>query len=174
MLELDIEIDTELREKALEAIDEFVRAHGTPVLRSQIAGLLQVASNEPGLLSRFAGTQKDRADKRAAGLCDGDRKTELTAEIAFWALVRLLSEGKGAKCPWSLLQAREAALRGRPDLHLPALPAGAALSREERDQRDQKRRELEAWARQWDREHYTGFFRHLCAHYLFHMPREKS
>jgi hypothetical protein len=165
---LDVEIDTVLREKALQAVEAFVCQHGTPVSRTQIAGLMQVASNEPSLLSRFAGSQKNRAEKRAAG-----PKTELTAEIAFWALVQSLGEGKGAKCPWSLLQEREAALQHRPDLHLDKLPPGALLSREDRDRRDQKRRDREAWVRSWDREHYPGFFRHFCAHYVFRMPPEK-
>src|SRR4051794_30018040 len=109
MLELDVEIDTDLRDRAVRAVEDFVRDNGTPVSRSQIAGLIQVAANEPDLLGRFAGNQKDRAEKRAADMKEGDRKRALQAEVAFWELVRLLCEGKGAKCSWSLLQAREAA-----------------------------------------------------------------
>lgn len=174
MADIDVEIDTVLREKAIHVVDEFVRSHDTPVSRSQIAGLLQVASNEPSLLSRFAGSQKDRAKKRADGLREGDRKEEkMQAEVAYWALVQELSEGKGAKCPWSLLQAREAALQARPDLHLEKLPPGAKLSSEDRKRRDEKQAVLKTWERQWNREHYLGFFRHFCAHYLFLMSAEK-
>jgi hypothetical protein len=171
MAELDIEIDTDLRERAITAVEEFVRDHGTPVSRSQIAGLMQIAANEPRLLAQFAGNQKERAEKRAAGLREGERKVELEAEVAFWERVKLLSEGKGAKCPWSLLQAREAAVPAT--LKLEKLPPGAALSREDRAKRDQKKRDLEEWERQWNLGHYAGFFRHFCAHYLYRHPPEK-
>lgn len=172
MSELDIAIDTELRERALQAVNDFVRDHGTPVARAQMAGLLQVAANEPDLLDSFAGNQKTRAEKRLAGMNEGPRRTALVAEAAFWDLVRQMSKGKGAKVPWSLLQAREAAV---PDERkVEKLPPGTALTKEQREQRLQKEKELKEWLLQWDLDRYAGFFRHFCAHYLYHLSFEKS
>jgi hypothetical protein len=171
MPELDVEIDTDLRERAARAVEEFVGANGIPVSRAQLTGLMQVAANEPGLLSRFAGNQKERAQRRATPMKEGDRKAQLLAEAAFWDLVKLLCEGKGARCPWSLVQAREAALPE--SRRLEKLPPGTALSAGEREKRDRKKKELEEWERAWDLGHYTGFFRHFCAHYLYRMPPEK-
>jgi hypothetical protein len=53
------------------------------------------------------------------------------------------------------------------------LPPGAALSKEDRARREQKEKELKDWQREWDLGHYSGFFRHFCAHYLYRLPPEK-
>lgn len=170
MLELDIQIDTELRARAVSAAETFIRASGTPVSRAQIAGLVQIAANEPGLLSRFAGSQRDRAEKRAAGMREGDRKAELQNEVAFWELVRMLCEGQGKNCSWSLLQVREAVLDAP---RVEKLAPGTALSKEDRARRDEKKKAAEDWERAWARDHYTGFFRHFCAHYVYRLPTDK-
>jgi hypothetical protein len=171
MPEIDVEIDTDLRERAIKAVEDFVGSNDTPVSHTQIAGLMQVAANEPRLLPRFAGKQKERAERRADDLREGEHKKKLVAEAAFWELVKQLCEGKGAKCLWSLLQAREKAVPE--SLRLEKLPPGTALSRDERDKRDRKKKELEEWERAWDLGHCTGFFRHFCAHYLYCMSSEK-
>ncbi len=171
MRELDIEIDTDLRERAIQAVEDFVHGSGTPVSRSQMSGLLQVASKEPSRLKDFAGKQKERAVARTTGMREGERKAALQNEIDFWVLIKLLCEGKGPKCTWSLEQAQEAALPA--SLRQEKLPPGTALSKQQRDERERRKGELEAWKREWDREHYTAFFRHFCAHYMYHMPSEE-
>jgi hypothetical protein len=172
MTDRDVEIDTNLRQRAIDAVESFVRDKGTPVTRAQIAGLMQIAVNEPHVLGDFAGKQKERARKRADDLKEGGLKDLLEAQIDFWERVKLLSEGKGAKCPWSLLQAREAAIPEERKLEM--LPPGTALSPTQREERERKKRELEAWKHEWDVAHYGGFFRHFCAHYLYRLPPSEN
>jgi hypothetical protein len=167
MPELDVEIDGDLLRRAVESVDGFVNVHRTPVSRSQIAGLLQIACNEPGLLSRYAGNQKERAQKREASVRN-ERKADFQDEIEFWKLVQGLCEGKGKGHAWSLLQAREAAEPA--GLKLEKLAPGTALTKQDQERRKQTEADRRAWARRWDLDHYAAFFRHFCAHYLYRMP----
>lgn len=170
MLDLDIRIDTDLRSQAVNAVEEFVQAHGTPVSRSQIAGLMQIAANEPDKISKFAGNQKDRAEKRLKGMKEGDTKTKLENEVEFWKLVTSLSVGVGRNTPWSLAQECEKDMPA--ELKNLVKPHPTDKSGREAYNRliaEKSRRE-----RQWNRDHYPAFFRHFCAHYCYRMPPERG
>ena len=177
MLNLDVVIDTDLRERAISAVEKYIadyqpyRDPRDPVVsRSQVTGLMQIALNEPGKLGQFAGKQKQRAEDRAEGRGEGDQKKKLLDQAAFWELVRTLCEGLGARCLWSLLQAKKAAIPLA--LILEKLPPGTALSSEDRAKRERKKGELEAWEREWDHDYVPGFFRHFCADYMHKMPHQ--
>jgi hypothetical protein len=170
-MELDIAIDTELRERALEAVRTFLAGHGTPVSRSQIKGLLQVAANEPTLLDRYAGKQKERAQKRELSVRE-DRRDAFRNEAQFWELIQLLCQGRPPKAAWSLEQMRAGLLPA--EYVLAALPPGARLSPEEQSARGRKKTLREEWERRWNRDYYPGFFRHFCAEYLLHLPHDSK
>lgn len=170
MLELDIRLDTNLRDRAIEAVEKFVATHGTPVSRSQIAGLLQIASNEPDLISRYAGNQKERAEKRLMGMKEGDNKTRLENEVDFWKLVVDLCAGKGAQHAWSLLKQCESEI---PTELKCSKPHPSAPS-DERDRYQRTKSKQDAWVRQWKCDHCPGFFRHFCAEYLCRKATERG
>lgn len=170
MLELDIRIDTTLRDRAIEAVKKFVATHGTPVSRTQIAGLLQIAGNEPGLISRYAGNQKERAENRLEGMKDGDNRTRLENEVDFWKLVVDLCAGKGGQHAWSLAQEYE---KQMPD-HLKNLVKPHPTDKSGREIYNRVMTERNQREKQWNRDHYPGFFRHFCAEYLYRMPLEQG
>jgi hypothetical protein len=170
MLEIDIRIDTDLRDRAINTVETFVKEHETPVSRTQIAGLLQIAGNEPELIAKFAGNQKERAEKRLKGMKEGDNRTKLEKEVEFWKLVTSLSVGVGGNIPWSLAQECEKALPA--NLKNLVKPHPTDKSGRETYNRltvEKRRRE-----RQWNRDCYPGFFRHFCAEYLYRMPPERG
>jgi hypothetical protein len=170
MLDLDICIDTELRDRAVKAAEEFTATKGYPVSRTQIAGLLQIAGNEPHLISKFAGNQKERAQKRLTGMRDNDPKAgRFGDEIDFWTLVVDLCAGKGAQRDWSLARQCESEIPAEMQCKKPHPSA----PREERDNYQRTKLNQEAWVRQWNRDHYPAYFRHFCAQYLYRMPPEK-
>jgi hypothetical protein len=172
MPELDIVADTELRERAIAAAADFVRHHGYPVARSQIAGLLQIAGNEPGRLSDFCGKQRERALRRKETTTRAERQAHYQAEADFWSLVQQLAAGVGAKVPWSLRKLRDSAARPA-DCTVTPLEAGAKLTREQQAARKETERRARHWEQEWDRDHYPIFVRHFCAEYLHHKPPEK-
>jgi hypothetical protein len=170
MLDLDIRIDTDLRDQAVNAVEGFVNAHGTPVSRTQIAGLLQIAGNEPDKISDFAGKQKERAEKRLDGMKEGDNRTRLENEVEFWKLVTSLSVGKGGNIPWSLAQECEKELPA----HLKNLAKPHPTDKSGREVYNRLTAEKGQRARQWNRDHYPAFFRHFCAQYCYCMPPERG
>jgi len=170
MLEIDIRIDTDLRDRAFHAVDAFVDAHGAPVSRTQIAGLLQIAFNEPDKISQFAGNQKERAEKRLIGMKEGDNKTRLENEVEFWKRVTSLSGAKGGAIPWSLAQECEKEMPA----HLKNLVKPHPTDKSGREAYNRLIAEKERRARQWNRDHYPAFFRHFCAHYCYRMPPERG
>lgn len=170
MLELDIRLDTDLRDRAIVAVEKFVSTHGTPVSRSQIAGLLQIASNEPDLISKYAGNQKERAEKRLIGMKEGVNKTRLENEVDFWKLVVDLCAGKGAQHAWSLVKQCESEI----PTELQSKKPHPSAPRDERDSYQRTKSKQDAWVRQWNRNHYPGFFRHFCAEYLYRITPERG
>jgi hypothetical protein len=163
VLQHDVLADTVLRERASAAVDGLVQAHGYPVERAQVAGLRQVAANEPRLLKGFADKQKERADKRY----QETRRQDFEHESRFWELVADLCAGSQPRHPWSLAQEAEAALP--PELRDVRAPAGGKQSAAEqaalRTRRDERQQRLQAWFA-WA---YPAFFQHFCAHYLYRM-----
>lgn len=171
MLDLDIRIDTDLRDRAVNAVEKFVNLHRTPVSRTQIAGLLQIAGNEPNLLAKFAGNQKERAEKRRDSLKDSDPKRQRFGdEIDFWTLIVGLCAGKGTQHEWSLAKQCESEIPAE----LRCKKPHPSAPREERDSYQRTKSKQDTWVRQWNRDHYPAFFRHFCAEYLCHMPPEKG
>jgi hypothetical protein len=171
MLDLDVRIDTELLERAVAEVDGFVNKHGTPVTRTQIAGLQQIAVNEPDKIANFASKQKERAEKRLQGIKESDPKYQkFQSEIVFWAMVSNLCSGKGAQVSWSLLKLREQEMPAdyRLDKPHPSAPA------EERNRFHQIQSQKAQWERRWNRDHFPAFFRHFCAHYKYRKPAKED
>ena len=158
MAELDIEIETTLREQAIAALEAYFREVGPgPVTRSQIHGLLHIAVNEPGKVADFAGGQKTKAEKRGR-----------EAEGKFWDVVS--SVCKGSKSP---LRGHHWSLKGLRDASLPTAlnePAAAGTSREEQEANRRRKRDRVLWDERWQRDHVGPFFRHFAAHYLYRLP----
>jgi hypothetical protein len=178
MLEVHIAADTELGERAIQAVELYVRQHADssyrtpddwPVHRSQIMGLRQIALNEPLQVSSFAEKQRQKAEARLETMTNEKKRQELESEIAFWELIKNLCEGKPPKVPWSLSQAREQALPA--ELQEEKQPSGAKLTKEQQEARKQQREERERWLRQWALDHYPAFFQRFCAHYLYTLAR---
>jgi hypothetical protein len=178
MLEIDIAADTELGQRAIKAVDSYVRdnvsdsfqkAEDWPISRAQITGLRQIAVREPTKVGEFAEHQRKKAQAKLENTKQEERRSELKAEIAFWELVRGLCDGKPPKFSWSLTQARDQALPA--ELHDEKQPPGAQLTKEQQAARKEKRERRERWQRQWERDHYAAFFQRFCIHYLYEMSR---
>ena len=176
MLDIDIAADTELGQRAIEAVDRYLRENGVgpfreekdcPISRSQIAGLRQIAQNEPAKVREFAEQQRKKAKAKLDTTTNEERQRELKAEIAFWELVRGLCEGKPPKFSWSLTQARDQALPA--ELQDEKQPPGAHLTKEQQAARKHKREQRERWQRQWELDHYAAFFQRFCVHYLYEL-----
>jgi hypothetical protein len=157
--DLDVLADTTLRLRALDAAGRFIKEHDHPVSRAQVAGLRQIAANEPHLLPDFANKQKERADKR-----------RLDSESAFWALVVALCNGTRPRFDWSLSQERDGAVPA--ELRLEQLPPGAKLAAADHAARNAKRARLREWLDRWTAACYPAFFQHFCAEYVSQMPPE--
>jgi hypothetical protein len=95
MAELDVLGDTTLYDAAVRAAVEIIADKGHPVTRAQIAGLRQIAANEPKELITFAEHQRTRAAKR-----------HNDSEAAFWERVKILCGEKAPKNGWCLGQLR--------------------------------------------------------------------
>jgi len=165
MPELDILADTELRDRAVGSVDQFAQERGCPVSRAQVAGLRQIAAQEPGMLPSFANKQKMRSDKRYAD--SGKKNERFVHESRFWELVAQLCNGTQPRQPWSLTQARDAALPA--ELRQQKQAPGAHLSKEEQAALKQQKDDRDRWLKRWEAEHYPLFFQHFCAHYLYRL-----
>ncbi len=178
MLEIDIAADTELGQRAIEAVDRYIRdnasgpfqkAEDWPISRAQIAGLRQIAVNEPAMVGEFANHQRTKVQAKLDTTTNEKRRQELEAEIAFWELVRELCDGKPPKFSWSLTQARDQALPA--ELREEKQPPGTQMTKEQQAARKNKRERRERWQRQWDLDHYPAFFQRFCIHYLYEMSK---
>jgi hypothetical protein len=178
MLELHIVADTELRQRAIEAAEKFVKEcvqnadaelSSWPVSRSQIAGLRQIATKEPGQIATYAEKQRERARARLERITNQEKRHELQAQINFWELIKGLCEGKGSKFSWSLAQMRDQALPA--ELREEKHPPGVALSKEQQAARKQKSEQRQQWLRRWEQEYYPAFFHQFCIHYIYEMVR---
>lgn len=178
MLDVDIAADTELGQRAIEAVDEYVRKHAAgpfqeekdwPIARAQIAGLRQIAVNEPAKVAEFAEHQRMKAQAKLENTKKEERQRALEATIAFWELVKRLCDGKPPKFSWSLTQARDQALPA--DLRDEKQPPGAQLTKEQQAARKAKRERRERWQRQWSLDYYAAFFQRFCIHYLYEMSK---
>ncbi len=181
MLDIDISADTELGQRAIDAVDNYVRdnaagpfqkADDWPIARTQIAGLRQIAVNEPVKVGEFAEHQRTKAQAKLDTTKNVERQRDLEAIIAFWVLVRGLCEGKPPKFSWSLTQMRDQVLPA--DLQDDKHPPGAQLTKEQQAARKGKREHRERWERQWGLDHYAAFFQRFCGHYLYEMSKRTT
>jgi hypothetical protein len=98
MTDFDALSDTLFREQAEKRLNAFVAEHDLPakkITRSQIAGLLHVARQQPLKVSEFAKDKADRCKKR------GD-EAGVRPETQFWYLISELVEPRPNRDDWSL------------------------------------------------------------------------
>jgi hypothetical protein len=171
MLDINIAADTELGQRAIDAAANYVRdhVHGPLIARAQIAGLRQVAANEPAKVGEFTEHQRSKVAEKLAKMPNEDRRRELEAEIAFWELVRGLCEGRSPKFAWSLAQACTQALPA--DLADEKQQAGAQRTKEQQAAKKDKKERRDRWEQQWKLDHYAAFFQRFCAHFLYEMAK---
>ena len=165
MLEIDVAVDTELGQRAIEQMraylqkyppeeyrkeDKHLTEKDWPVSRAQVNGLRQVAGNEPPKI-------KDFADKQA----EKDKRTLLEIEKGLkdykWKLDRRpddehLIEQKAK------LEKRKRQLQGRAEFWSEVKKAADSLK-----QRYQA-----------SSEHYAAFFQRLCIDYLYEMSKRTT
>ncbi len=165
----DLLSDTTYRDRAAQAIDQFLAEHGAPVSRTQINGLRQIAIQQPLAVEPFADKQRQRAEKKLATASDRSRP-KIESEIAFWKLIADLCEGDTG---WSL---RTEALRHLPsELREENIPEKAkGLSAEDRGLRKQLKQRQREWVMQWNQEHIPLFLRRLCTHLLYRLEPDPS
>ena len=171
MAAVDVLADTLFGDQDTVAVDWFVGAHEFPVRNSQIAGLQQVAINEPWRVKEFADTQRKRAEKKFERASPGAQQA-IGDEIAFWNLVSELCEGKARHAPSSLLQRAEAMLPA--DLRLGDVAPKSQLTMEERAERTALKERRQQWLDAWRKEHYPAFFRRFCAHYRYRLGQRQA
>lgn len=181
MPDIDIAADTDLGQRAIEAMEGYLKSNAAQsyrraedwlIARSQIAGLRQIAANEPTKLGEFVEHQRAKAVARLEKTKQEERRKDLEAQIAFWELVRGLCEGKGQKFPWSLTQARDQALPA--SLHDDKYAPGAQLTREQQAARKEKGERRKRWQQDWELANYSAFFQRFCIHYLYEMTRRTT
>ena len=169
MVNLDILADTVFRDEAAKAVDAFVHEHDCPVKRAQIAGLRQIAANEPARLLEFGKHQREKAARRLEATRRDDKRAEFEGQIAFWDLVsRLCGASGGGETSWSLSKlAEEQAPADCRGVHR---PPGNAPAEEHRAYREAKAR-ADAWQAQRKAEDYPVFYQRFCAHYLYRLSQ---
>ncbi len=177
-ISFEIAVDGELGRRAIEAVNQYLQEHGRkqyrkpdewPIPRSQIAGLRQIAANEPAQLARFAEHQRKKVAAKLEETKREGRRRDLEAQVAFWKCVEGLCEGKPPQHRWSLRQECEAATP--PELREEPLALGAKLSQAEQTARKKLKSDRERWQDQWRRRFYPAFFQRFCIHYLYEMSR---
>jgi hypothetical protein len=178
MLDTNIAADTELGQRAIDAVEQYVKANvltplakedNWPIARAQIAGLRQIAANEPAKVGDFTEHQRSKAAARLETVQNEARRQELEAEIAFWELVRGLCEGKPPRFLWSLAQACTQAVP--PALTDEKLSPGAKPAKDQQAARKQRKDQRDRWEKEWKLDHYAAFFQRFCAHYLYEMSK---
>ena len=102
MPDIDIVADTSLSQQAIQIVEKYVNDNLSgslrqekdwPIARAQIAGLRQIAFNEPSRVGEFAKHQRSKVEAKLATTQNEERKRELEAKITFWELVRGLCDG---------------------------------------------------------------------------------
>lgn len=156
MNQVNVRADTELRDRAIEAVESFVAQYDYPVSRSQITHLRQIAANEPAFLIEYANHQQSRVSKQLASVTGTTKRHKLESEKAFWELIKTLCIGRPPTFSWSLLQAQELLLPTK--LRISPLPSGAKLARTEQESRKQAIEKVKRWKQEWDKAHFPLFF----------------
>jgi hypothetical protein len=175
-VEIDLLADNQLREEAIRTIEVFPQQHYLSIKRKQIAGLRQLAANEPQKMAQFALTHQTRAEKRLEKHPSPNAVSNLEAEIEFWKIVTQICKDQTLAGHWNLQATIEQRIGPRPKL---ARIAGN-LTPEQQRQRADERKQVEVAQREWDaarRELFEQlcdvFFQHFCIHYLYrYQPKE--
>ena len=90
MFDIDIAADTELGQRAIDAVDRYVRENAVgpfreeknwPISRAQIVGLRQIAVNEPGKAGEFAEHQRTKVQAKLDATANEERQRELKSAI---------------------------------------------------------------------------------------------
>lgn len=176
MLNIDLYADGELGRRAIETVTAYIenipqsykykKEDEWPIRRTQIAGLRQIAANEPAKLSEFAEHQQRKAQAKLEKVQKG--RNQLESVVAFWTLVKALCVGGPAnRVPWSLAKMREECMPE--ELKEEKLPPGAKPTPEQQTERKDKQRRRKEWQAEWDREFFGVFFQRFCIHYLYEM-----
>jgi hypothetical protein len=173
VVNVDVLADTEFRDRAINALDEFTHEHGCPVHRTQIQQLRQIAFNQPGEVPGFADHQRKKAEKRRQGSNpNSDKAARLVHEIAFWNLiVHLCGSANTPAGRWSLYRLAEE--QSPADCHVGKKPHGSA-SPEERRAYQEAKQKSDAWQKQRVAEDYPAFFQRFCAHYLYRLSKQEA
>ena len=162
--------DTVYRDKAIEIVDGFVAEHGeygTPVDRSQIHGLRQIAIQQPGVIKSFADHQRGRVEKKLETAGQKSRP-KLETQAAFWKLIADLCEPR--KLPWS--PATEAESQIPAELRSENIPAKVkGMTPEDRGRRNRLAKEQREWLERWNTDHVPAFFQRFCTHYLYQLGK---
>lgn len=168
MIDLNVLIDTEVHEKAVNLARQFVEQHvqssstdesDWPVKRSQVNGLRSLATKEPKKLADFAKHQKEKA-----------KKNKELAEV-FWNLViQIVSRPSGNR--WSLMSIREGCM---PPEFRAEPPSGKEQGGPNEVQKRKEREQLrKLWEQQFDQEVIPAFFRTFCIEYLYQMQKRTT
>ena len=159
---LDLLSDTVYREQACGQLDRFLRKWGElPVQKTQIYGLRQIARQQPRQTGKFAGHQRERAERKLEMKNDDHR---LEAEIEFWKLVAALCGD--STTGWSVTAEGMSCL---PDeLREEAVPSRRpGMSPQERRRRKELKQGRSNWLGLWTDAHVPAFFERFCTHALY-------
>jgi len=169
VVNVDVLADTEFRDQAVRALDDFTHDRGCPVGRTQIEGLRQIASNQPGKVLVFVDRQRKKAERRQQV---SDKSGQLGVEIAFWDLiVRLCGSINTPKDQWSLYWLAED--RSPADCRPGKRPHPSAPP-EERRAYNAAKEKSGSWHKRRLSEDYPAFFQRFCAHYLYLLSKQKA
>lgn len=162
--------DTTYRDKAIELVNVYVAENTTPVTRSQIHGLRQIAIQQHGAIKSFADHQRERIEKKLE-TAGANARPKLESQAAFWKLVADLCDPN--KLPWS--PASEADARMPSHLRESNIPAKTdCKTNDERGQRKKLKAEQKQWLEAWNADHVPAFFQRFCAHYLYYLGKSDS
>ena len=134
-----------------------------PVETSQIHGLREIARQQPGRVSEFAGHQKERAERKYE-IASEEKKLELAEEINFWDLVVRLCDGTTSD--WSVFkEGRDHLPEKLREENIPEKRSG--MTPEEQTHRNTLKKSQREWLNQWSNEHIPAFFQRFCTQCLY-------
>ena len=171
MTSIDVLADTDLRSNAVNAVDQFLAEHDRcPVRPSQIHGLRQLSTQQPGLVKRFADHQRQRVEKKLE-TASRNSAPKLETEQDFWKLVADLCESDSHRL--SIAALAESLMPE--ELHKGNIPEKQqGMSHEDRSHRKQLMDQRRDWRARATAELTPVFFQHFCIHYLVHFRRTES
>ncbi len=146
MNEFNVAIDTELGEKAIEIINEFLKSESADISRTQISGLLQIARSEPIRVYAFIENKIKKLENK------GENQTSIAK---FWTMLKLICSNNNNPNEWTLFQYYQ--------------KTNTDKQHQAPDQVKLKNNYTE-----WIKLCYPLFFQRLCAHYLYKSALKKG